>query len=194
MQFGGDREFLRAGHQELVVAVGEAFQDAQLDGLGDRRFVGGAPEGRVQVGAADAGRLLVGPGAVDLGDQPQYAAEVEAGVPRLEEFLDAGEGVAAVEQIGDLAQPREMGVAVDVRAAAAFGAGEQPAVLVGADRADRGAAEVGQVLDAVFGRAGCGGRRLLGHCRAPHEMAACYETAARPTAPAAARAAGEDAR
>ena len=188
MQFGGDGEFLRAGDVELVVTVRDAFQDAQGDGLGHGGIVGSAAEGGVQVGAADPGRLLVGPRPVDLGDQTEDAAEIATGVPGLQQFLDAGKGVAAVEQIGDLAQAGQMGVAVDVGPATAFGPRQQPAVLVGADGADRGAADVGQVLDAVFGR-----RRLLGHCGAPYAMPR-YERAARPTAPAAARAAGEDAR
>lgn len=177
VQFGGDGEFLRAGDEELVVPAGDAFQDAQFHGLGERRLIGAAPEGGVQLGAADAGRLLVGPRPVDLGDQAQDPAEVTARVPGLEEFLDAGEGVAAVEQIGDLAQPGQMGIAVDIGPAAAFRAGKQSAVLVGTDGAHRGAAEVRQVLDAVLGGAALARGRLLGHCGAPYEMAARYEPA-----------------
>lgn len=126
VQFGGDGEFLRAGDEERVVLAGDPFQDAELDGLGDRLLVGGAPEGGVQVRAADTGRLLVGPRPVDLGDQAQDPAEVESCVPGLEEFLDAGEGVSAVEQIGDLAQPGQMGVAVDICPAPALRAGSSP--------------------------------------------------------------------
>ena len=62
----------------------------------------------------DPGGLLVGPRAADLGDQSEHPAETAAGVPRLQEFLDGGQGVAAVEEVGDLAQPRQMGVAVDI--------------------------------------------------------------------------------
>lgn len=126
VEFGGDGEFLRAGDEELVVLAGDALQDAQFDGLGDRFLVGGAPEGGVQVRSADAGRLLIGPRPVDLGDQAQYPAQVEARVPGREEFLDAGEGVTTVEQIGDLAQPGQMGLAVDVGPATAFRAGSSP--------------------------------------------------------------------
>lgn len=195
MQFGGAGELLRAGHEELVVLAGDALQDAQFDGLGDHRLVGGATlEGGVRLGTADTGRHLVTPRPVDLGDQAQDPAEVEAGVPGSQEFLDAGEGVATVEEIGDLAKPGQVGGAVDIGPPAALRAGEQPAVLVGADGADRGTADVGQVLDAVLGRVVFGRRGLLGHCGAPQEMVARYEMAAWPTAPAAARAAGEDAR
>lgn len=83
MQFGGYGELLRAGHEELVLSAGDTLQDTQLDGLGDRCLVGGAPESGVQVGTADTGRLLVGPGSVDLGDQAQDPAEVEGRRPRL---------------------------------------------------------------------------------------------------------------
>lgn len=180
VQFGGDGQLPRAGHRVHVGAARYGLQDAQFDGLGECRFVEPRPvrcaaERVVQLLDADTGRLLLAPGPVDLGGQPENPAEVPSGIPGFQEFLDAGEGVAAFQQVGDLPQSREVGVAVDVGAAPALRAGQQTAVLVGADGPDGGTAEAGQVLDAVLRL------RLVGQGGAPHR------SAAPPTAPAAAR-------
>ncbi|GDY75556.1 hypothetical protein SAV31267_050410 [Streptomyces avermitilis] len=103
-----------------------------------------------------------------------------------------------------------MRVRVHVGAAAPLGPGEQPAVLVGADGADRGTAAVRQVLDPVRHPARLahalpafsftGQRpRPVGLPDRPRQIlpgrtAAAYAVPARLAAPAAARAAGDCAR
>lgn len=126
VQLGGHGKFLGARHEEEAVVAGYRLQYAELHRLGDRGLVGGAAEAGVQLGAGDPDGLLVGPRAVDLGDKTEDAAEATAGVVGLQELLDGGQAVAAVEEIGDLAQPDEVGVGVDVGPAAALGAGSSP--------------------------------------------------------------------
>lgn len=152
-------QLLRARDQELVIPPRYAFEHAEVHRLGDRLVVRIAAEPGVQLGPGDPVGLLVRPGAVHLGDEPEHPAQAATRVPCLQEFLDAGQGVAAIQQIGDLPEPGEVGVAVHVGPAAPFRRRQQAPVLVGADRPDRGAAHMRQVLDPVLGGGGPAYRR-----------------------------------
>lgn len=151
IQLHGHRQLLRTGHQELVVATRDWFEYSQFHRFGDRFVVGASAELHFQFRAGDAVGPLVRPWPVYLGHEPENTAESASCVPGLQQLLDAGQGVTAVQQVGDLPEPGQMGVAVHVGPAPPFRGRQQPAVLVGADGADRGAAGVREVLDPVLG-------------------------------------------
>ncbi len=175
VQLGGDGQLLGAGDEEFVGGgptplplppaprlpclplpplrsrprSWDGLQDAEFDRVGDGLVVGNPAERLDQLCPADAGGALVGPRPIDLADQAEDSAEARAGVPGLQQLLDAGERVSAVQQLGDLPQPGQMLGAVHVGPSAAFRLRQQAAVLVRPDRAHRGAAVACEVLDAV---------------------------------------------
>ena len=151
VQLGRHGQLLRARHEEQVLVMGNRYQHTQVDGVRHRRLVGSAAaEPFDQLGTRYPYGLLVGPRSLDLRGQAEDPAEAAARVPGLQKLLDGGEGVAAVEEVGDLAQPRQVRVAVHVGAAAPLGAREESAVLVGADVAHGRARGPGELVDAVL--------------------------------------------
>ncbi|CAM5638457.1 hypothetical protein SCALM49S_04743 [Streptomyces californicus] len=126
MQLDGHRQLLRTRYEELVVAVRDALQHAELHRLGDGLVVPVAPEPRFQLAAADPVGLLVRPGAVHLRGQTEHPAEPPPGVPRLQQLLDAGQCVTPVEQVRDLPQPGQMRLPVHAAQPRRSGIGSSP--------------------------------------------------------------------
>ncbi|MET4640897.1 hypothetical protein ABID95_000597 [Streptomyces atratus] len=151
VQLDSDRELLWTRHQKFVGPARDRLEHPELDRLGDRLVVLRTAESPVQLVPGDPVGLFVRPGPMHLGDEPEHPAEAAARVPRLQQFLDAGQRVTAVQQVGDLPEPGKMRVPVHIGPAAPLRCRQQSPVLVGPDRADRGAARVRQVLDPVLG-------------------------------------------
>jgi hypothetical protein len=104
-------------------------------------------------GQPDRGHVgghLVGPRHADGGFEVQDLGDVAAALPDGQQLADVGEGVPALEQLADQPQPRQVGIGVDADAAVAAGRGEQAAILVHADVADRCPRQPRQLVNPVL--------------------------------------------
>ncbi|MNZ55222.1 hypothetical protein D3C78_731440 [compost metagenome] len=100
---------------------------------------------------AQAGRLHLVPGANYGLLQAQHVSQVAALLPGFEQFADAGDTVATLQQLADQPQPRQMPAVIDTNPPAPLRRRQQAAILVGAQIAHRGTGLAGQFIHRVFG-------------------------------------------
>ncbi len=76
--------------------------------------------------------------------------QIAAGFPGLDQFLDIGNGITALQQLVDHLQAGKVDVVIDAGAATPLGWRQQAAILVGTDIADGTAGYARQLVDGIF--------------------------------------------
>ena len=132
---------------EETFSVG--LDEAELHRFGERLGVGDSAEHPIQLLRRDRGGLLVGPRGRERDAEAEKIAEVVAALKRVEQLADVRERVAAVEQLPDHPQSRQVRVVVDADAPLSPRRRDEAAILVRAHVANRGTGFARQLVDAI---------------------------------------------